>query len=795
MAANHRSSNTTFDDDAIIIKQYKPLIDKLIPLQHENRLLEGLNKFSAKLPSKVRNVIKEEVIRLTSLTDASADNSEFAKFPVMKFKHFGIDMSLDKLGQEILQRETSRYDDRYTVGVFESVMNSAHYQSHIKQEQQKKIAQAFKVESQSFQDIDFGEDLAIRPNFTVSCPEFEKGKHCRLASLSFNGMLVETKRPPTTETEDTSKMLFTLPQVSGLSESNIDIAFKLIGSSFNKATGVFETRFIFAESVSDKLKQQWAKYIENSINQFPLERELEIERVLQNLERDRILSNCPWIPLFLGMNNEQLVPKFQLSTPKNKDYNSQFVPSRDLPSEQVFQNLIKELTKFEETFLLIGCIERKDKDIHVAVTHRQLAAANLLKQFVELAAGSEKFRVIQFRLKPIPQAHKRAAFDSHGIIGHDNPELSELSHILFCKDVSDWVGNLEVSKPEPFKPFPRAIVNESTQWPIDLALQQEQDQRADIRYQMSMDAQIKTGMFSQADAKLNDISISGLRLTLVNSANVVIEKEIKISIKELKLKNTRYEVVQYNKTTGLLRVKLPKDIAKVEKQRLQAIFDANRQFFAPRDTSRTQRQAYNYLWELSTRNLPCASILITNNRFTIDRLKTVYHDQQAYDLKPFGVVGNEVPLHGFFADKDSKGPKSSLLDNMLRNRQQDAHVVHVERTKDRRIIYVKESEFLYGQVRNQISQHVTKKAVDACVSHISAMRCHDQDVPLNKKRLAQISKIDLDIYKQLQLMQKGYTHVLYITNVSTFHNALLQFGIHPKADHIATEDSSAEASP
>jgi hypothetical protein len=403
LAANHRSSNTTFDDDAIIIKQYKPLIDKLIPLQHENRLLEGLNKFSAKLPSKVRNVIKEEVIRLTSLTDASADNSEFAKFPVMKFKHFGIDMSLDKLGQEILQRETSRYDDRYTVGVFESVMNSAHYQSHIKQEQQKKIAQAFKVESQSFQDIDFGEDLAIRPNFTVSCPEFEKGKHCRLASLSFNGMLVETKRPPTTETEDTSKMLFTLPQVSGLSESNIDIAFKLIGSSFNKATGVFETRFIFAESVSDKLKQQWAKYIENSINQFPLERELEIERVLQNLERDRILSNCPWIPLFLSMNNEQLVPKFQLSTPKNKDYNSQFVPSRDLPSEQVFQNLIKELTKFEETFLLIGCIERKDKDIHVAVTHRQLAAANLLKQFVELAAGSEKFRVIQFR--PINVLH------------------------------------------------------------------------------------------------------------------------------------------------------------------------------------------------------------------------------------------------------------------------------------------------------------------------------------------------------------------------------------------------------
>ncbi|MEP1553172.1 hypothetical protein, partial [Paraglaciecola sp.] len=69
------SSNNQSSDDAAIIKQYKVLIDKLIPLQHENRLLEGLNKFSAKLPGRVRNIVKNEVIRVTSLTNAVADNS------------------------------------------------------------------------------------------------------------------------------------------------------------------------------------------------------------------------------------------------------------------------------------------------------------------------------------------------------------------------------------------------------------------------------------------------------------------------------------------------------------------------------------------------------------------------------------------------------------------------------------------------------------------------------------------------------------------------------------------------
>ncbi len=92
-----------------IIKQYQPLIRALIPYEQDNRLLEGINKFSKRLPGNVRKIIKEEVVRLTSLTDASADNSAFAKFPVMKFKHFGIPMRLDKVGAKILQNETALY--------------------------------------------------------------------------------------------------------------------------------------------------------------------------------------------------------------------------------------------------------------------------------------------------------------------------------------------------------------------------------------------------------------------------------------------------------------------------------------------------------------------------------------------------------------------------------------------------------------------------------------------------------------------------------------------------------------
>ena len=77
-------------EEAQVIKQYHALIRALIPYEQENRLLEGLNRFSGRIPTNVRKTIRDEVTRLTSLTDAPADNSNFAQFPVFKFKHFGI---------------------------------------------------------------------------------------------------------------------------------------------------------------------------------------------------------------------------------------------------------------------------------------------------------------------------------------------------------------------------------------------------------------------------------------------------------------------------------------------------------------------------------------------------------------------------------------------------------------------------------------------------------------------------------------------------------------------------------
>jgi hypothetical protein len=209
------------------------------------------------------------------------------------------------------------------------------------------------------------------------------------------------------------------------------------------------------------------------------------------------------------------------------------------------------------------------------------------------------------------------------------------------------------------------------------------------------------------------------------------------------------------------------------------LFSQNSQYFGQRDLAVRQKNIYRFLWELCIRNLPCASVLITSNRFSIDRLKTVYHERDSEDLKPFSALGNEVPLHGFLSDKDETKPKSSLLDAMLRRGLQDAHVIHVMRLKDNRIIFVDEQDYLYGKARKQISDLSKESKVDTVVTKLSAISCKSPTTPLTSKRLAQLSKIDIDMYEKLLAMQKGYTHVLYISNVSCFQKALLDNDLAP----------------
>ena len=757
-------------EEQAIIKQYQPLIRALIPYEQQNKLLEGINKFSKRLPSSVRKIVKEEVVRLTSLTDAPADNSAFAQFPVMKFKHFGVQMRLDKVGAQILKNETSLYQDRYTVGVFESVMNSDFYQNQIKKEQFKKIVDAFNVESQSFTDIDFGDDIAIRPNFTISSAEFEKGRHCSISAMSHKELSLETKRPPNASTGDV--LTFTIPEVKGLTKEPTEIKVELESVKYNKDLGKYETSFVFQKDVDKEFIALLKRYIAVTAYKQPLQRDLEIERAMQELERDRILENSPWLPVFLAPEKRSLKPVIALFTKANVEHNNAEKLLASLQDKPIFETLVEELRKYNEAYVFQGNIKTKSGNVQITATHRQLLAQQQLNALVYLLAKSGDFICTHCRLDTVSREDKQKAFAIHDIANKEFEQLAQISHVLYCKDVSSYLTNLTLAAKCDFKPLSKSLKASGNNWHIDYVMEEDLDRRSETRYIIDKPASIKVGLLSSLDARVADLSASGMKLLV--APNSELQKEIRVSVPELKIKGEKYKLVHYQANTGVVRLCLLEDTRKARVgSSVDSMVEENTAYFKLRDIARIQRSTHRFIWELAVRHMPSLAVLCVMNRFTLDRLKTVYQSETSDDLYPFSRTQNIIPLHGFFADKGQAKPKSRILEGMFKETSNQSLVVHCVRKSDSRLVYIKERDFLYSKLRTQIKTQLDDGKIQLSATDVTAIRCHGAITPLTKKRLAQLSKIDKAMYVKLETMQAGYTHCIFITNMSALHHDLV----------------------
>ena len=775
-------------EEAKTIKQYQALIRALIPYEQENRLLEGLNRFSGRIPGNVRKTIKDEVIRLTSLTDAPADNSAFAQFPVFKFKHFGIDMRLDKVGANILKTESSLYQNRYTVGVFESLTNSDFYQAQIKKEQYRKIVDAFTIETQSQSDIQFGPDIAIAPNFPVACQEFDKGRSCTVPSLGRNTMVVETKRPPKAQVGELYQ--FALPEVF-LQHKDTTVSYRLDKLVFNKDTDKYESHFSIDANVDDKTRAQIQKYIENNAYQQPLKRELEFERAMQDLERDRIVANSPWVAI--QVNNEQgtLVPRSALFTKTNQQYNNGFVALAAFSGKHNFASLTDELGTFNEAFLLCGTIETRRGKIKINATHRQLLASNLFIPIMYLLTKRGNFQCYHCRWVEADSDTKTIAYATHDIAVNQHNEFNSCSHLLFFTEISHRIGPLGLPEACQMGPVHQSLQADHSTWDIQVVMDETMDRRQEARYEVDKTASIKLGLLRSVSAQVLDVSLKGIRVRLSQPEDGPLQGILKITVTDLKIKNERYQVVHYCKKRHIARLKI---VEKVPVSFAQLI-EENPSYFRPRNAARMGRNRHRFIWEMAVREHPSASLLCVANRFLLDRIKTLYLNESSQDLYPFSQEANIAPLHGFFADQGQDKPKSTLLHNLLKSQVTQATVIHCQRKTDNKLVYVDYDDYQYKPIRQQMIRHLGEEKVELCATRIEVQRCAENASPLTRKRLALLSKVDKGLYERLLNMQSAYTHVIYLTNESVLQTAITTGRLRPIAPATETSADKPGADP
>lgn len=757
----------TMSTEQDIIERYGSVIKALIPYQQQGKLLEGLNRFSSRLNAQARNVIKNEVIRLTSQTDAPADNSAFAQFPVKKFAHFGITMTLDRVGAEILKRETARYLDQYTVGVFESITNSDFYKNQVTRKLRQKIMQAFTVQSQSYKDIVFDDDLSITPHFSVSTTAYQNGRSLAVVALSASEITVACTRSPKFADEPVP-ILF--PDIMGLCKAHQEIHYRFKNVEFSSRTQRHHATFTLAEE-DEEWRPKIAKYLAGVSLRMPLERDLEIERTMQALDRDRIVENSPWIPVFLRNENDTFIPTMVLLTGTNAERNPGCRNTRFLPGKARFKRIMDELQRYHETFVFRATIvSGTGKPIELCATLRELKHANILGFFIKLAEESGSLAIWQYRLSEIPDTDRSNAMTIQDIKTEDSELIPQLKHILYARMMNEELGKLKAHCNIEKAKLPKQLSDSQACWPLHFVMEEGNDRRAEPRYRIEKSASVKFGLMSTYHAIVRDFSLSGMQIELLSPPQEATPEFIKVSVPDLKMKGLRYQVLNYSPQTLVMRLKLEANDA--NNKMASKIKGQNASMLKIRNIEQQQKVYFRYLWELASRNQPHIAIQIINGRQMHGRLKTVYMPEQSNDLYPFKQLTNEVPLHGFVADMDKSPPDSSVLRRLLQQANRYHMAIHCERKADQRLIALTAHECFASKLRKQIVQYLEENKVILCAT---TLECHAnvrQTTPMTKQRLALLSKVDMDVYEKLLNLQHTYSHVIHLIDVSPLIQAL-----------------------
>lgn len=131
-----------------------------------------------------------------------------------------------------------------------------------------------------------------------------------------------------------------------------------------------------------------------------------------------------------------------------------------------------------------------------------------------------------------------------------------------------------------------------------------------------------------------------------------------------------------------------------------------------------------------------------------------------------------------------------MLEAMFKGDVENNLVVHCVRKSDNRLVYIKESDFLYSKLRTQIQNQLEEEKVQVSATNVTAIRCYGATTPLTKKRLAQLSKLDKAMYDKLETMQAGYTHCIFVTNMSALHHDLVMAKLIAKQERPLSEDEA-----
>lgn len=773
------------------LKEYQSQIEQLLPLMRDSDFPELLDRILFGETNNVKFLIKMELNRLSApcqrIIDLRDKFSSAEEFSFNNKRHF-----LDFAAQKAFKKSLKRFNNIYTMGVYEDVVNLKREQGKLEQEQQGKIL--LQAEHLNLQRSNARG--AERMHFAIPVQLFSSDGQeipATTSDISTTGLRVKISQQYRLQTGKDVGIIFTglQKEFSGPELRNA-VPYTLVGQDKGD-----EITWLRLARTQDPMRFDGfiEGFIKGNKHRYKINTDNLLHSVTTKGYEQYYLPSMKGLPLFFSHQHE---PKLEsvLYNKQNlpileywRDENGQNCLSQLVTPERVAL-LLKQPNEIKETLIYSFIHHTESKAFFIAASKEELQQTGLKPLFLSFASRKTSWRVYKLQLSVAEPDILKRQFNEHSPQNVSRIALEKALEIRYVGLLTD--ATLESHKPsyQGLSPDVKSanqlnrFVSKKQQHFEQLPFKFVQ-QRQEKRYNYTTQVELTTTT-SVLEGSTQDFSPRGLKIALTQAAPVKKGDKVLIALpklqkltKTMNLSRMVYRVVGFNPARTIVHLCVGKHAeSHTGTEFFNLLIESN-----PGKLSEAVEKLPKPGLELALRHLCCHHFLSAVNfvtrhhgHFDIGRLAI---NPQSHSLASLLTVFSKAPgqfnLSPLFGDKLMEqlvGSRLKELPGNAANQQIEMYIHLEERT----------NEVTHGLADDFVDDSERKAFINHALQHgqfysilMSLTRVGKPDIESIQKELDYIAHYA--IHKAKQVEEELWSVCALVELLDTTGETLYRFGL------------------
>lgn len=743
-------------------------VEVLIPYAIRNKINVGFAKFSKEIDLRIRHIITGEVNRRIALATKGVDTSIFAQYPTSTVHIGKFNLELDKIGEIVLQEELKRYNQKYTVGVQEALIDSSRYKKTLERAQSDSVGSAFQTNCVSYRDLNFKGQESLTPSFLVDVPELSSSVSLPVRSIRNN--IIEIIVPSKSLAETGLSLSITLPS-SYFTEYKEVVVYATLERKTITDNGKSFVAICKLDSEQMGMSvESFNKSIERHIFSNPMACEQEKARTTHAVMRDIVFASSPWLPVYIQKCDKNLYPHSVITSNANKETFDAIISRELLVAPGLLVRVVKELIAKSECYIFASNTS-SGSPFEFAATLDELERTDLLSTFLS-SPLNKNLEVIHCRLGPIDKKLLERVVSETVTNEFVIAQVTKLLTCIMMRVVTNDIKYAFKAGKETLPKFPvRFHINDSGEEirKVKVFDVNHNVENVEPRYEFSKPVMVKSGMLTKLRATTVEISDKGMLIELSAPLPSKFKNNtVQISMPDIGLPWTKFKVVSYAKSEAKLQVETANN------QRIKAfksLIEHNKSFFHERDLVEQNYQTFKCLWEIGTRANSSVAAFVNAQNTT--KVYQAFKPTANNSYMAFHENNKNFSLYALLADKKSSKPRSGVLSSLLSNGGESIRGIVEWQMHSGAFVQVRDAEFKAAATTNKASDIIGSSGFS--YTQITANRITGDGFNMISSKYVHLATIDINSASSVKKRLKEFSHVLYLISMARLHKSCCKF--------------------